>query len=143
MGDFPIVRRPSSITLNSTVNPSGQHRITRTYSVPDLSTRIADSYYQQTIPATNYYKPWVDHSEVGGYWYDRYRYYRNYVYNNINPYYNHYRVYPSSYRHSYTDRLYNWENPYRYYNPERYTRYWFSWPGYYSRRGIYYGASIL
>uniref|UniRef100_A0A914DN27 Uncharacterized protein n=2 Tax=Acrobeloides nanus TaxID=290746 RepID=A0A914DN27_9BILA len=118
MSGFPLVRtRSSSIARNTTSSSDGKLLLTRTYSVPDLSSsyRIADTVYKP-YPFPNYYDPFVYYTPSDDYWYDRYKSYRRSIYNGYYPAYNRYLYndYPYSYWYRCKSRLNNWDYPYHY-----------------------------
>uniref|UniRef100_A0A914DAK2 Uncharacterized protein n=1 Tax=Acrobeloides nanus TaxID=290746 RepID=A0A914DAK2_9BILA len=107
---YPLARS-SSVVSTTTVGPRGNLLITRTYSVPDLT-----SYYQTTDvdrPSYRYlYNPWAYYSDLDDYSYDRYRYYRSPYYYRYN-----YSTYPYSYYWPrYKSYLYDSDYPYYYRN---------------------------
>ncbi|KAH7731151.1 Protein R13H4.2 c [Aphelenchoides avenae] len=141
MSEYRLARAQSAAIIRS---PSVDSRptvlLTRTYSVPDLTSyiRASDRYkpvwpYYYTRPYLQPYRYYRDWRLYDDYWYDRYTYYsplyyslsspyRRYYYSDYlsNPYYT---SYPSSYWTRYKSYLYDYDYPYYY---RRYTPY-YSW----------------
>uniref|UniRef100_A0A914DAN6 Uncharacterized protein n=1 Tax=Acrobeloides nanus TaxID=290746 RepID=A0A914DAN6_9BILA len=94
--------RAASIIHGCTISSDGK-LLVRTHSVPDFNAlnQLSDAVQY------NRYKSYVEHSDLGNYWYNPDRYYqRDFSYDHSN--------YPHSYWYRNKNPLYDWTYPYSY-----------------------------
>lgn len=122
MGDYSLARARSAVALRSRSLERPTILVTRTRSVPDLTSYIrASSKYKPQWPY-RYYRDWDLYDD---YWYDRY-YYFSPLYKST--------LFPRRYYYSdYLPNPYYWSWPYSYWT--RYKGYWYDYdyPSYYRR----------
>lgn len=140
MSDYALVRTRSAIIRPSIDSP--RCLISRTYSVPDLTSYVRGSDRSYYYPYWSYrsywpyrYYSWRDYSIGDSYWSDKYYYFSPLYYRSL---------FPRRYYYSdYITNPYYWSYPYTYWN--RYKSYWYDYdsPSYY-RRGYdpYYDSYL-
>ncbi|KAI6214953.1 hypothetical protein M3Y94_00328500 [Aphelenchoides besseyi] len=119
MSDYALSRTRSAALVRSSSVASRPVVLTRTYSVPDLTSYVTTSaryrptwptYYSSSYGTSYYpYRYYRDYSLYDDYWYDRYRYFSPLYYNSL---------YPR--RYYYSDNL---PNPYYWSYPTYWARY--------------------